>query len=161
MTIPAPATKPILREASSEADLAAFSALNLEWLEAFFYIEPEDARILGNPRVHILDKGGRIVVAQEGDEILGCGALIPIAQGDYEFAKMGVSPHAQGKGIGRKILHKSVELARALGAQKLLICTSSTLIAANHLYTSYGFVPSTDPRHHAYARADVQLEFCL
>lgn len=143
------------------ADAQSFADLNREWLKEFFYVEAEDERILSNPVATIIEPGGHIFLARTAEGTVGACALFPIPGGDFEFAKMAVSPRAQGRGIGRNLLLFALDQARTLGAKIVLICTSSTLGAANHLYKSVGFVPSTDPRHHAYARADVYLELTL
>ena len=151
----------VIDEYGAPGDREAFDALNRWWLEAYFHVEPEDLRIIEDPDGVILSNGGRILMARLDGVAIGTAALIPIDEEACEFAKMGVDPAYAGRGIGRKILEHSLELAKASGYRKMLICTSSTLGPANHLYRSVGFVPSRDPRHHSYERADVFIEKIL
>lgn len=37
-----------------------FYNLNIEWLEAFFEVEPFDREVLSNPEKYIIDKGGSV-----------------------------------------------------------------------------------------------------
>lgn len=151
----------MIRDARTQEDFAAFAAINREWVERYFTVELEDERLFRDPEAEIIAKGGIILIAEEGGKTLGACALIPLDAGDFEFSKMGVVPEAQGRGIGQRLLEAAISRARAEGAKLLLICTSSSLGTANRMYRRFGFVDSTDPRHHAYDRADVFLEFVL
>ncbi len=142
-------------------DAAAFTRLNLEWLEDLFVVEEDDRRILGDPEAAILAPGGHILFARCGGETVGVCALIPVDRTAYELAKMGVDKTLRGQGIGRKLLAATVAHARSLGAEMLLINTNAKLANAIHLYRAAGFVTSDDPRHHRYGRSDVFLELKL
>ena len=37
-----------------------FYQLNIEWLEAFFFVEDFDREVLSNPKKYIIEKGGYI-----------------------------------------------------------------------------------------------------
>src|ERR1044071_3899316 len=61
----------------------AFRDLNLEWIATYFEVEAEDRKILGDPETHVVGKGGAILMAIEGEDPVGTGALIPT--GSHEF----------------------------------------------------------------------------
>ena len=42
-------------------DAEKFMALNLEWLQMYFEVEPIDEKVLSNPKTEILDPGGYTV----------------------------------------------------------------------------------------------------
>lgn len=44
--------------------------LSYEWLEKYVSIEPEDEKILNNPKEVVLDKGGDIFFAKYGEEVV-------------------------------------------------------------------------------------------
>ena len=44
-------------------DANAFKALNIEWLETYFVVEPIDELVLSNPQTEIIDKGGFVFMA--------------------------------------------------------------------------------------------------
>ena len=72
-----------------------FRDLNIDWLKKFFYVEPYDKEVLGNPQTYILDKGGYIFFAKLENQIVGTVALINDEE-CYELSKMAVSPKYQG-----------------------------------------------------------------
>ena len=59
------------------ADLApAFAALNREWIERLFTIEPADLKTLNDPVASILDGGGAIFFALDGEIAVGTVAAV-------------------------------------------------------------------------------------
>lgn len=142
-------------------DEAAFRDINLEWIERLFVAEQKDRDILNNPAKYILDPGGAILFAVEDETPLGVVALMVMGQGSVELAKMGVSPHAQGKGAGRLLVAAAIEQARAMGMRRVYIETNSKLGPALKLYRDAGFQPLRETIPSPYARADVQLELLL
>lgn len=144
----------------SQADADAFRSLNEEWISSFFRMEETDRLVLGDPRGHIIARGGQVYVAVDGDVVVGCAALIRFADGVYELSKMAVSPQTRGQGIGRRLLVFVIEQARAMGAQTLFLGSSTKLKDAVHLYESLGFrhvLPSELPEM-KYDRADVWMK---
>ncbi len=148
------------------SDAAAFKALNIAWLDAFFEVEPFDEQVLSDPERYILSGGGQIVMARDGKTgaAIGTGALLPLASGDsvhmYEVTKMSVDPAYQGQGIGRRILQALMLLAEEKGMETLIIYSSRRLENAIHLYRSEGFVevPILPEEQGRYARCDIKLE---
>lgn len=142
-------------------DEAAFRDINLEWIERYFAVEPKDREVLDNPRAYILDPGGAILLATEGERVLGVVALVVMGGGSVELAKMGVRPEAQGRGAGRMLVAAAIEAARAMGMRRVYIETNSVLGPALKLYRDAGFRPLAERMPSPYARADVQLELWL
>lgn len=136
----------------------AWAALNEAWLaEGGFAVEAKDRKVIDDPQGAILDPGGRIFMAEANGVAIGCCALMAMDDGGYEVAKMTVSPAARGLGLGRRLLEACEAAARAAGAPRLYLETSSTLKPAGALYRSFGFV-DLPPRPSPYARADVWME---
>lgn len=117
-----------------------FKELNEAWLRKYFYIEPKDVEVLGDPQKHIIDEGGYIFFARLGEDVVGTFALIPEEDGVYELGKMAVKEEYQGQSIGNKLLQHCVEQARALGATKVILYSNTKLGPAIHLYKKFGFV---------------------
>lgn len=137
---------------------AVWRDLNEAWLnEGGFVIEAKDRKVLDHPQAAILDGGGRIFLAERGGEIIGCCALMAMADGGYEVAKMTVTPAARGLGLARRLLEACQTAAMAAGAHRLYLETSSSLATARALYDSFGFVP-LPPAPTPYARCDVWME---
>lgn len=146
-----------------EGDEEAFRRLNVEWITRFFRMEPKDEETFADPQGRILAQGGRILLAVDGERAVGCCALVAMGEGEFEVAKMAVTPAYQGRGVGRLVLERSVGLARELGARRLYLETNHTLAPAIGLYRAVGFVdvPADRLQPSPYARADVHLEMWL
>ena len=116
-------------------DEAAFHDINVAWIERYFVVEKKDRDTLEHPRESILDKGGAILMAVDGDAAIGCVALIALEgdEGGFELAKMGVTPAAQGRGVGRRLIEAAIAHARGQGARRLYLETNSALKPALNL----------------------------
>lgn len=135
-----------------------FYRLNEAWLRRYFYVEEIDHRVLSNPEPEILARGGSILFALLGEDVVGTCALLPDAPRVYELTKMAVDESRQGLGIGRALLEAAIAEFRRLGGGRLFLETNSKLVPALRLYESLGFErqPSIKPDSH-YARADVYM----
>ena len=150
----------IFRPMQSQADADAFRTLNEEWIVSLFRMEEKDRVTLGDPQGRIVAPGGQVYVAAAGDTVVGCAALIRFGDGVYELSKMAVSSQTRGQGIGRRLLLYVIEQACALGAQTVVLGSSTKLKNAVHLYESLGFrhvLPSELPEM-KYDRADVFMK---
>ncbi|HEY3989328.1 MAG TPA: GNAT family N-acetyltransferase [Acidobacteriaceae bacterium] len=139
------------------ADAEAFFELNREWIQRYFWLEPADLEVLWHPQTAILDCGGRILMAVRNGVSIGCCALIAIGPGEYELAKMAVTPAERRHGIGRRLIAAAIALAERIGATRLYLETNHTLTGAIALYESMGF-QHLPARHSHYSRADVFME---
>ncbi len=157
-----PQTELTIRE-FRPGDESAFQKLNEEWITRYFAIEPKEAELLADPQGAILDRGGRIFLAVRNNQTIGCCALLVIAPGEFEVAKMTVAESARGSGIGRSLLEKVIAEARALGARRLYLETNQKLTPAIRLYESLGFrhLPPERIVPSAYARANVYMELFI
>jgi ribosomal protein S18 acetylase RimI-like enzyme len=135
-----------------------FESINKAWVSKYFSLEPFDLAQLEHPEETILAKGGEIIFAKLGQEILGTVALIPKGGGEWEMIKMGVDEAAQGKGIGFELGRKILEIAREKGAGRLVLYTNSKLQAAVHLYEKLGF-SHCNLECGTYGRCNVKMEF--
>jgi N-acetylglutamate synthase-like GNAT family acetyltransferase len=138
----------------------AFRELNLNWIRKFFVVEPEDSKMLNDPKQYIIDPGGSIVFARYKNEIVGACALIRQDSKTFELAKMAVSENMQGKQIGYKIGLEIIRIARQNNAERVILETNSSLKPALNLYEKLGFVyiPLTQEQKDRYKRADVMME---
>lgn len=157
-----PQTELTIRE-FRPGDESAFQKLNEELITRYFAIEPREAELLADPQGAILDRGGRIFLAIRDGQPIGCCALLVIAPGEFEVAKMTVAESFRGCGIGRSLLEKVIAEARALGARRLYLETNSKLTPAIRLYESLGFrhLPPERIVPSVYARANVYMELFL
>jgi putative acetyltransferase len=134
-----------------------FKRINVEWIEKFFKIEAHDLEQLDDPQA-IIDAGGQIFLAKLGNEIVGTSALIHDGEGVYELAKMGVTPKAQGLGLGKKMCIATIKEAKKRKAKTLYLLSNRMLTPAITMYESVGFaeVPLGGT---LYERTDIKMEF--
>jgi GNAT superfamily N-acetyltransferase len=59
--------------------------------------------------------------------------------GEAEFRMLGVVPAARGLGVGAALVDWCIDQARTLGRHHLVICTTTSMPAAQNLYTRRGF----------------------
>lgn len=138
-----------------------FKELNLAWLKKYFWVEPHDEEVLGKPTQYILDPGGNIFFVKEGNNIIGTVALMKIEDGVFELTKMAITPAAQGKKTGQKLMEHCLSYAREMGWKKLIIYSNRKLENAIHIYKKYGFKEIPIGGNNPYARGDIKLELPL
>lgn len=136
----------------------AFRTLNEAWISKYFAIEAKDREVLGDPKGKIVDAGGRIFMAFKDDEPVGCVALIPMADGGYEVAKMTVLETLRGSGLGRRLMQRCIDAGAEMAAHRLYLETNSTLAPALGLYRAMGFVDAEPPSRNDYVRGDTWME---
>jgi GNAT superfamily N-acetyltransferase len=88
----------------------------------------------------LLGSRGQLVVARLGDDPVGVGTLKPVDDTTAEIKRMYVSPPAQGHGVGRAILARLVQDARAERYATVRLETLRFMTAARAMYRSSGFV---------------------
>lgn len=137
----------------------AFYDLNKQWIEQFFVMEPSDYASLENPD-KIIEQGGSILLAMVNNDVIGTCALIKMNNGQFELAKMAVSPVCQGMGIGYMLGQAVIDAALDKGASQLYLESNRQLTAAINLYRKLGF---TEVKGAAspYARCDIQMALAL
>jgi amino-acid N-acetyltransferase len=64
-----------------------------------------------------------LLVAWDGQEIVGCGALRRYATSNAEIGALAVASHWHGQGIGRLIVHALIEQARRAGVRRVFALT--------------------------------------
>ena len=94
------------------------------------------------------------VAVDEDGTVLGSVTVCPEGSpwrelarpGEGEIRMLGVSPTAQGRGVGRALTAHAVEEFRAAGASGVVLCTMTEMTNAHRLYERLGFTrdPSLD-----------------
>jgi GNAT superfamily N-acetyltransferase/DNA-binding MarR family transcriptional regulator len=140
-----------------------FRELNYAWLREHFTVEPEDERLLSDPNGRIIKRGGAVLFAAAGEQILGTCALIRHSDSDYELAKMAVAEASRRRGLGRALGLATIDRAAHLGGRRLFLLTSPKLTAAIALYRKLGFEPCPLPDDAAvkYKRCTIAMELAL
>lgn len=82
---------------------------------------------------------GAFLVAYDGDQPVGCGAIRRLKDGGGELKRMYVVPEYRSRGVGRSLLAALEAEGRRLGVTRILLETGVRQSAAQALYTRAGF----------------------
>lgn len=137
---------------------ADFKALNLAWLEKYFYVEAKDREILEACEDYIIKQGGYIFFAEVQGSIAGCFSLIRMNNTVYELGKMAVDPAYQGRGIGKQMMQFAVDFGKSQNWSKIVLYSHTSLGPAIHIYRKYGFREVELEKDTPYERSDIKME---
>lgn len=101
-------------------------------------------RILSKETVTLYESVQEFVVAVDGDEVVGCGALHVLWEDVAEVRTVAVTEDLRGKGVGHKILEKLIDRARVIGVKKLFCLTFETEFFGRHGFAEIQGAP-VDP----------------
>ena len=93
---------------------------------------------------------GVFLVALQGEELVGTGALLPETEGVGRIVRMSVATALRRHGLGKALLDRLCTAARQKGYRQLVLETTKTWDDAIGFYTRYGFrtVHIDDEDHH-------------
>ncbi|WP_458690011.1 N-acetyltransferase family protein [Nocardia tengchongensis] len=135
-----------IRDAEA-ADFAAIGDLTVEVYVGEGHVDPESPYVAELADTATRAASAEILVAVRGDELLGSltmarpgTAFADIARpGELEFRMLAVSKRARGLGIGRALLERVVDTARAEGFDAVVLTTMPTMRDARRMYDRFGF----------------------
>lgn len=97
-----------------------------------------DAELAGLPGAYARPSG-RLLLARDGEEVLGCVALRRFSDTACEMKRLYVRPGRRRGGTGRALAVALLAEARAIGYRSMLLDTLSHMVSAVTLYESLGF----------------------
>jgi amino-acid N-acetyltransferase len=89
-------------------------------------------RILSKETVTLYESVQEFVVAVDGDQVVGCGALHVLWEDVAEVRTVAVAEDLRGKGVGHQLLEKLIERAKIVGVKKLFCLTFETEFFGRH-----------------------------
>ena len=98
--------------------------------------------------------GGRMLLAHDGEHVAGCVALRPMGGDLCEMKRLYVRPAARGRGVGKTLVIRVIEIARQAGYARMRLDTLPSMHSARSLYTRLGFVPIPPYRPNPIAGAE-------
>jgi len=103
--------------------------------------------------------GVLLLLEDPSGEIVGTAAVRRLAPGVGEIKRMWIRPGCQGRGLGRRLLERCLEEAKALGFRTLRLDSERRMHAALHLYRTFGFTEIPD--YNGNPRAQVWMELTV
>jgi drug/metabolite transporter (DMT)-like permease/GNAT superfamily N-acetyltransferase len=103
----------------------------------------EPCRVDTNAHEYVPPEGSFLVVYDD-DEPIACAGIRQLPDGSGEVKRMYVAPEARGRGVGRRLLERLEDEARALGYTRLRLDTGAQLNEAQELYRSAGYIEIDD-----------------
>jgi predicted N-acetyltransferase YhbS len=135
--------------AATPDDFAAVAQLTVDAYEADGHLTSGGETY----RAKLADVAGRaiageILVAVDGADVLGAVLLVrpgtPYSEiagpGEVEFRMLAVSPKAQRRGIGERLVRACLDRARTWGADRVVISARDFIEGALRFYARIGFV---------------------
>lgn len=137
-----------------------FKSINQPWVESLFSLESFDLAQFESPVETIIKPGGTLIFAKLGEEIVGTVGLSKVSEDELEMIKMGVTPAAQGKGVGIALGKAIIAKAKEMGAKKVVLYSHTKLRAALKIYEKLGFQHEV-LEDGKYGRCDIKMSLQL
>ncbi len=83
--------------------------------------------------------GGRLLLASINGSAIGCVALRALDGSRCEMKRLFVRPAGRGLGVGRALVTRVMDEARAIGYAEMVLDTLPTMAEAQALYHAFGF----------------------
>ena len=82
---------------------------------------------------------GRVLLAHNGEGLVGCVAMRPLDDTTCEMKRLYVRPAGRGRQVGRQLAMRICDSARDAGYHRICLDSLPTMRAALELYASLGF----------------------
>lgn len=151
----------VTMRAATDKDSESIKALVFIVLEEFGLASDSSGidKDLDAIEVHYHSNRGYFGVTELDNKIVATVGLANVDNETCELRKMYILPNQRGKGLGRYLLEFSLDKARALGYQRMILETAAPLKSAIAMYKKYGFQPFTPA--HLSSRCDQAFELNL
>ncbi|HME92129.1 MAG TPA: GNAT family N-acetyltransferase, partial [Myxococcaceae bacterium] len=108
------------------------------WVGVDLSFQDFERELAGLPGAYAPPRG-RLLLAFDEGQLAGCGALRPLEESIAELKRMFVRPPFRGRGLGRVLAGELLDVAAAIGYQRVRLDTMEAMHEAIALYRSLGF----------------------
>lgn len=130
-----------IAQAVSKGDIESVRSLFIEYqtrLGVDLCFQGFDAELKGLPGDYA-PPGGRLLLACVDGAPVGCVALRAVQGPRCEMKRLFVRPAGRGHGVGRALVARVMDEARAIGYAEMVLDTLPTMAEAQALYQALGF----------------------
>ncbi len=126
---------------------------------------PFEAFVARTIAEYMLDAGanGRIWLAERGNELVGCTAIVLRDDDLAQLRWVLVDPGARGIGLGKELVNRALGFSRDAGCTKIFLETTDGLPESQTLYEKLGFVEVSNAPEHLWdgVRPLIHMELAL
>lgn len=136
-------TSEVIRQALGPDDIAVARSLFLEYEKVIgvsLCFQNFDAEVAGLPGAYAPPDGRLLLAFDSGGTPVGCVALRKLEDGIAEMKRLYVREAGRGTGLGRRLAEAVIAEARSAGYRKMRLDTLPSMVSAQKLYVSLGFV---------------------
>lgn len=135
------------------ADARKLILAYVQWLNFDLSFQNFDQEMANLPKMYN-EKDGGLFIASLNHHPVGVAGLRRFSETEAEVKRMFVLDEAKGKGIGKVLLRKCIDTAKALHYHSIKLDTAVYMHAAIKLYTDHGFteIPAYRFNPHDHAR---------
>jgi putative acetyltransferase len=130
-----------IKQAGSKEEIDTVRSLMLEYqtlLGVDLCFQGFDAELSGLPG-DFAPPRGRLLLASSDGAPAGCVALRALGGSRCEMKRLFVRPAARSSGVGRALVARIMDEARAIGYTEMVLDTLPTMAQAQKLYHAFGF----------------------
>jgi GNAT superfamily N-acetyltransferase len=105
-----------------------------------------ESELAGLPGEYAPPRGCFLLARCDG-AVAGCVGLRPVSPDECEMKRLYVRPAFRAAGVGRVLVERLIDEARAMGYRRMCLDTLPTMAKAQRLYESFGFSDIAPYRH--------------